>query len=174
MLQLRRHPHKPLTRSNQLSLECADQMPAIVQRPQPLAAEIRGPRDEIAPPRQRPSARPTSAPPRRRQPPSTTACARPLQSRSCKSPPQPLGATGERTDLNRGSSHAPIRSRSTVSGSGGDTTLASQPFGATCGNRVSRRRPRVCGAHRTPPPTEDDSEFRNVTSTAQAAGWPSS
>ena len=28
----------------------------------------------------------------------------------------PLGATGERTDLNRGSSHAPIRSRSTVSG----------------------------------------------------------
>src|SRR5688572_11662898 len=28
----------------------------------------------------------------------------------------PLGATGERTDLNRGESHAPIRSRSTVSG----------------------------------------------------------
>jgi len=40
-----------------------------------------------------------------------------------------LGATGERTDLNRGESHAPIRSRSTVSDGGGDTTLASQPSG---------------------------------------------
>jgi len=41
----------------------------------------------------------------------------------------PLGATGERTDLNRGESHAPIRSRSTVSVGGGDTTLAGQPSG---------------------------------------------
>src|SRR5262245_14204045 len=41
----------------------------------------------------------------------------------------PLGATGERTDLNRGESHAPIRSRSTVSVGGRDTTLAGQPSG---------------------------------------------
>jgi hypothetical protein len=40
-----------------------------------------------------------------------------------------LGATGERTDLNRGESHAPIRSRSTVSDGGGDTTLDGQPSG---------------------------------------------
>ncbi len=54
--------------------------------------------------------------PRQRRPPSTTACGRPRRSRSFRSPPPPTGATGERTDLNRGSSHAPIRSRSTVSG----------------------------------------------------------
>jgi hypothetical protein len=53
----------------------------------------------------------------------------------------PLGATGERTDLNRGESHAPIRSRSTVSVGDGDTTLGSQPSG-DIGN-VSQ-----------PPPTE--------------------
>ncbi len=57
---------------------------------------------------------------------SPTACARPLRSRSSISPPQPWGATGERTDLNRGESHAPIRSRSTVSDGGGDTTLEGQ------------------------------------------------
>src|SRR6266496_3479216 len=60
---------------------------------------------------------------------SPTACARPLRSRSSISPPQPWGATGERTDLNRGESHAPIRSRSTVSDGGGDTTLGGQPSG---------------------------------------------
>jgi hypothetical protein len=37
-----------------------------------------------------------------------------------------LRATGERTDLNRVESHAPIRSRSTVSDGGGDTTLEGQ------------------------------------------------
>src|SRR5206468_1536699 len=64
--------------------------------------------------------------PHRQRLPSPPACARPLRSRSLRSPPQPLGATGERTDLNRGESHAPIRSRSTVSDGGGDTTLESQ------------------------------------------------
>jgi hypothetical protein len=77
------------------------------------------------------------------------------------SPPPTLGATGERTDLNRGSSHAPIRSRSAVSDGGGDTTLASQPTGDM---RESSQPPptRVCVAHRTPPSAEDDIECGNV------------
>ena len=74
----------------------------------------------------------------------------------------PLGATGERTDLNRGESHAPIRSRSTVSDGGGDTTLGSQPSG-DIRNRVSRRRPSLSTTTGRCHPPENDIEFRNVT-----------
>jgi hypothetical protein len=70
-----------------------------------------------------------------------------------------LGATGERTDLNRGEGHAPIRSRSTVSVGGGDTTLDGQPSG-DIRNRVSRRRPSL---RQLPDAAtrENDIEFRN-------------
>jgi len=74
-----------------------------------------------------------------------------------------LGATGERTDLNRGGSHAPIRSRSTVSVGGGDTTLDGQPR-ATFGIE-SAAAARVCASNRTLPLTENDIEFRNVPPT---------
>jgi hypothetical protein len=35
--QLRRHPHQPLTRRNEVTLEAACQLPAILNSPQPLA-----------------------------------------------------------------------------------------------------------------------------------------
>lgn len=73
----------------------------------------------------------------------------------------PLGATGERTDLNRGESHAPIRSRSTVSVGGGDTTLDSQPSG-DIRNRVTAA-VRVCASYRTLALNENDIEFRIVS-----------
>ena len=72
----------------------------------------------------------------------------------------PLGVTGEPTDLNRGGSHAPIRSRSTVSVGGGDTTLDSQTKRTTFGIE-SAAAARVCASYRTQPPTENDIEFRN-------------
>jgi hypothetical protein len=62
----------------------------------------------------------------------------------------PLGATGERTDLNRGEAHAPIRSRSTVSVGGGDTTLESQTNESTFGIE-SAAADRVSASDRTPP-----------------------
>jgi hypothetical protein len=73
-----------------------------------------------------------------------------------------LGATGERTALNRGESHAPIRSRSTVSVGGGDTTLGSQPS-ADIGN-VSQPPPAESATTTGRPhhPDENDIEFGNV------------
>ena len=37
--QLRRHPHQPLTRDNKITLEPAGQLPAVLNRPQPLAGK---------------------------------------------------------------------------------------------------------------------------------------
>jgi hypothetical protein len=73
-----------------------------------------------------------------------------------------LGATGERTDLNRGGSHAPIRSRSTVSVGGGDTTLDGQTINGTTFGIESAAAVRVCASNRTLPPDENDIEFANV------------
>jgi hypothetical protein len=72
-----------------------------------------------------------------------------------------MGATGERTDLNRGESHAPIRSRSTVSVGGGDTTPESQTIHGTTFAIESAAADRVCASYRTLPPTENDIEFSN-------------
>ena len=107
------------------------------------------------------SARRASARPRRPQPPSTTACVRPLRSRSLRSPPPTMGATGERTDLNRGSSQAPIRSRSTVSGRRRRHNAGKSALRATCGNGVSRRRPESLARTGRHHPTENDIEFGN-------------
>ena len=62
---------------------------------------------------------------------------------------EPLGATGERTDLKSRQSHAPIRSHSAVS-VGGDTTLDGQTYGTTFGIE-SAAADRVCDRDRTPP-----------------------
>src|SRR5204863_2382459 len=97
-------------------------------------------------------------PPRRRRPPSASACVRPHQQRSLQSPPPTLGATGERTDLNRGSSQAPIRSRSAVSGRRRRHNAGKSTYGATCGNRVSRRRPESASLIRRHHQAEDDIE----------------
>jgi hypothetical protein len=64
-----------------------------------------------------------------------------------------LGATDERTDLTRGESHAPIRSRSTVSVGDGDTTLEGQTKQSTFGIE-SAAADRVSASHRTPPQAE--------------------
>ncbi len=63
----------------------------------------------------------------------------------------PLGATGERTDLNRGGSHAPIRSPSMVSVGGGDTTLDGQTTHGTTFAIESAAANRVCASNRTLP-----------------------
>jgi N-formylglutamate amidohydrolase len=72
-----------------------------------------------------------------------------------------LGATGERTDLNRGGSHAPIRSHSTVSVGGGDTTLDGQTMYGTTFAIESAAADRVCASYRTLPLTKNDIEFTN-------------
>ena len=139
--QLRRHPDELLTRGDERPLKLAGQLPAILERPQPLERQAMPTRraDSLARPLTVSSA--TSGRPRRRRPPSATACARPLRSRSFRSPPPTSGATGERTGLNRGSCQAPIKSRSAVSGRRRRHNAGKSALGATCGNRVSRRRP---------------------------------
>ena len=81
----------------------------------------------------RPSPPRPGARPRQPQQPSTTACVRPHQQRSFDSPPTEKGATDERTDLTRGSSHAPIRSRSTVSGRRRRHNAGKSPLGRHAG-----------------------------------------
>ena len=103
--------------------------------------------------------------PRRRRPPSASACVRPPRSRSLTSPPTVAGATGERTDLNRGK--LPGSYQVTLDGLG--KAAATQrwqvsPPGATFGNRVSRRQPESLRHDQTPPPDQTDIEFGNVTS----------
>ena len=75
---------------------------------------------------------------------------------------QQWGATAERTDLNRGSSQAPIRSRSTVSGEGGgDTTLANEPFGRHAGMESAAADPSLLPhtrRHHYPPSLTSSSE----------------
>jgi hypothetical protein len=73
-----------------------------------------------------------------------------------------LGATGERTDLNRGGSHAPIRSHSTVSVGGGDTTLDGQTMYGTTFAIESAAADRVCASYRTLPLPENDIEFADA------------
>ena len=133
-------PAPDLRRAEQLPLEPAGQLPAVLDRPQSAPRRARLPSRAARRFQPGPSSRSAAGRPRRPRPRSPTACERPVRSRSSRSPPMPLGATGERTDLTRGESHAPIRSRSTVSVGGGDTTLGSQPSG-DIRNRVSRRRP---------------------------------
>ena len=114
--QPRRHPHQPLTRTEQRPLEPAGHLPAVLDRPQPLLAKRARPREQRLAVDRAVCSATRRGRPRRRRPPSASACVRPLQPRSFRSPPPRMGATGERTDLNRGSCQAPIRSRSTVSG----------------------------------------------------------
>jgi hypothetical protein len=124
--QLRRHPHQLLTGTQQLPLQPGRQLAAILHCPQSLPVERRRPVEQLI----------------------AADCDRLLRERSSclvdgnsshrllvhvqsnndhLIASKPLGATGERTDLNRGSEgHAPIRSRSTVSVGGGDTTLEGQ------------------------------------------------
>ena len=149
--QLRRHPHQPLARSEQLRSS------ARVSCRQSSTAHSRSARATPTRRQARPASRP-SAP--RRAPDLVDRDRRQrllvhVHSNHDHSDRllQPLGATGERTDLNRGSSHAPIRSRSAVSGRRRRHNAGKSDLGATCRNRVSRRRPesrRSIGRHRHP------------------------
>jgi hypothetical protein len=73
---------------------------------------------------------------------------------------KPLGATGERTDLNRG--QRPRSYQVTLDGLG--TAAATQRWKvsprATFGIE-SAAAARVCASYRTPPPAENDIEFGN-------------
>ena len=138
--QLRRHPHQPLTRREQLPLE-RRASPGGSPRP-PTAARRRAPppRRAARPRRRRASARPAAV----RASSTATAVSECLCTSTpitiIGSPPPPLGATGERTGLTRGSCQAPIRSRSTVSGRRRRHN-AGKSAGPTVRNGVSRRRP---------------------------------
>src|SRR5439155_24601265 len=71
--------------------------------------------------------------------------------------------------------HAPIRSRSTVSVGGGDTTLDGQPFGATFGIE-SAAADRVCANNRTPPqrrrlPSTGPTSNRSQALTSSSTAW---
>ena len=128
--QLRRHPHQLLADREQFPFERPGQLPAILKRPQPLTAQRRSPGNQRAV--RHGDRLLVEHPPRLVDRDSRQRLLVYVHSdhdHSDHAPHHDAGATGERTDLNRGSSQAPIRSRSTVSDGGGDTTLASQPTG---------------------------------------------
>ena len=164
--QLRRHPHQPLRpQRSSCTLERAGHMPAILERPQPLARRsVRRP-DQAT---QRPDHSTVSSPssrarPRRRQQPSTSTCVRPLRSRSLRSPPTDAGGD-RRADRPHSRQAAKLLSghaRRSREG-GGDTTLASQITRADSPKWSQPPLTRVCVVDQTPPPTENDSEFGNV------------
>jgi hypothetical protein len=140
--QLGWYPNQVLSGRKQVVLDRSGQLPAVLNRPQPLCIELRRPDDQLV--------RATRDCALVEHPPEPVNCdsrKRVLvnvhsdHDHSNHAPQHTLkGRPRERTDLNRGSSHAPIRSRSRVSDSGGDTTLAGQ-HKRQAGNGVSRRRP---------------------------------
>jgi hypothetical protein len=68
----------------------------------------------------------------------------------------------ERTDLNQGKQPSSYQvTLDDLREGGGDTTLESQPTGATFRNRVSRRQPELSNPNQTTRP-QPDIEFRNV------------
>jgi len=139
--QLRRHPHELLVRRAQLALERSGQLPAVLERPQPLAVKpgAHSSRSLLA------AATVVSASIR---PASSTATAVSeclwtstpitiIQIASSNRWGRPAsGQTSIEAAATLLSGHA-RRSRE----GGGDTTLASQPHTATRGNGVSRRQP---------------------------------
>ena len=112
--QLRRHPHQRLARGEQPPLERAGQLAAVLNRPQPLRTERARPGDKLqrgADGQLRPSASDLVDGNRRQR-----LLVHVHSDHDHRIASYRCGATGERTDLTRGSSHAPIRSRSAVSG----------------------------------------------------------
>ena len=148
--QLRRHPHELFTRSDQLPLERRSVTCRQSSTAHNRLTQTRSPHQQRRVRTLELQLARAAAPPRRPQPPSTSACVRPHRSRSFDSPPTDEGATGERTGLTRGSCQAPIRSRSTVSGRRRrHNTGKSAP---TDSPEWSQPPPtRVSCAHRTPP-----------------------
>ena len=110
-----RHPHQPLALTDQRLLEGARHMPAILDSPQPLHVGQSRPHQQAHTDRAAPGAALAAelVDGDRRQ--RVLVYVHPDHDHSIRLQPEE-GATGERTDLNRGESHAPIRSRSTVSG----------------------------------------------------------
>jgi hypothetical protein len=148
--QLRRHSHQLLTSSKELSLERASQLPAILQRPQPLAVKAR-----------RPGQQPVVNDGDGRLVKHPTGL---VDRDSRQRVLVYVHSDHDHSDrlLNRwgrpASGHASLEAaakllsgharRSRVGG--GDTTLASQPTGRHAGIE-SAAAARVCVAHRTPP-----------------------
>jgi hypothetical protein len=110
-----RHPHQPFTRIEQLLLESARDVPAILERPQPPLAERPRPGHHSALDRPAPLSKRAAEPVDRSRRQRLLVYVHSDHDHSTRLHRQE-GATGERTDLNRGESHAPIRSHSTVSG----------------------------------------------------------
>ena len=159
--QLRRHPHQPLARSDQRPLERTGQLPAVLERPQPLLARATPPTEQLLPSPARSAQRPAGRP-RRRRPPSATACARPPQHDHSDRLLNHWGrpASGQ-ASLEAAAKLLSGHARRSREG-GGDTTLASRPPRRHPGIESAAANPSLC-PHRTPPPADDDSEFGNVT-----------
>jgi hypothetical protein len=148
--QLWRHAHQLLADTEELPLEPAGQLSAVLDRPEALAVEGGGqPSSSPLPTEITFSSSGLRA--------SSTATA--VTDRLCTSSPitimviasKPLGATGERTDLNRG--QWPRSYQVTLDGLGRRRrhNAEGQTFGSTCGI-VSAVAPRVSSSNRTPPP----------------------
>jgi hypothetical protein len=158
--QLRRHAHQLLTGREQLMFKPAGQPPAILERPQPLLGKAVGPGQQLdAANRDRllgdHAARVVRGDRRHR------LLVHVHSDHDHSSRLQAVGGD-RRADRphSRPKGHAPIRSRSTVSVGGGDTTLASQPSGDI--RNVSQPAPTeslpTIGRHHH---GDNDSEFRN-------------
>ncbi len=142
--QLRRHPHQFLTRCEQLPLEPARQLATILERPQPLLVELAGPRKQLV------VRRPTIVLSSSIRPASSTATA--VTECLCTSTPitiiQIASSTvgGDRRADRPHSRQLPSSYQVTLGGLG--SAAATQRWQvsprATCGNRVSRRRPSLC------------------------------
>ncbi len=116
--QLRRHPQDPLAAVDQKPLERPRDMPTILDRPDPLAAEPARPAQPALRslgrrpgPSARPPTRPSSLRPLRS---CASACERPPPARSSpRSPPPRLGGSPADTAC-CGRCHAPIKSRRNI------------------------------------------------------------
>ena len=119
------HPHQPLARFEQCPLQAARDVPAVLNRPQPFLLERPRPGHDLAPNRSAPLCKRATKLVDSNRGQRVFVYVHSDHDHSTRLQRQE-GATGKRTDFNRGESHAPIRSRSTVSGRRGDTTLASR------------------------------------------------
>ncbi len=141
--QLRRHADHPLAAGDQKPLQPPGHMPAVLDRPHPLAAHTTRPAQQHVEPvrirgpwRHRPPRSPPR-PPRR----SSIACADHTRARSCPRPLSNRQGNRRRTRLNRGGCHAPIRSRRRSSdGDERHNRLKVRPTGRHPNHESARRR----------------------------------
>src|SRR5581483_7970997 len=146
--QPRRHPHQPLTGSNQRLLQTARDVPTVLDRPQPLLAQRASPLDQLRIDRAACLGEAAAKLVDGDRGQRVLVYVQPNNDHPTRL--LPLETTVERTDLNRGK--LPSSYQVTLGGlreGGGDITLDSQLQGATFRNRVSRRQPELSNSNQT-------------------------